>query len=264
MKQSTQQVLLKYFEKKKRAAKGFSVRSLAKKLELSPSFLSRVLNGQRPVSYPLLVKLGRLLDIDPETMTGLKNAHSQTVEDAAVPRRGRAQVESTTGDWELTESFNVLRQWFYLPILEFTTLENFDGSLEKISSRLGISKTSTEIATRELLSLGLLKELDGRLKKSSKKLRWSTSTKHLADVRKYHGQMLKKAHEMLVSQTSDEDFARRLITGITVTASEKSIKAAKQKLSECLHEIANDLAAEEGSDVYQLSAQLFPLTKPER
>jgi hypothetical protein len=35
------------------------------------------------------------------------------------------------------------------------------------------------------------------------------------------------------------------------------------KLAECLHEIANDLTHESGTDVYHLSAQLFPLTSAE-
>jgi uncharacterized protein (TIGR02147 family) len=263
MKQSTHAILKKHFDKRRSEGRGVSLRSIAERLEISHSFLSRVFAGKKPVSYALLVKLGRALDIDSETMSSLKSSPADYVGDAKVVRRGRADNESAVNAWELAdkESFSALRQWFYLAVLEFTTLEEFDGSAAMIASRLGVALPSVEIAMRELARLGLLEEVEGVLRKTKKQLRWSSSAKHMADVRRFHGQMLKKAEEALVSQTSEDDFARRLITGITVTASPAKIEAAKRRLADCLHEIAADLASDDGTDVYHLSTQLFPLTK---
>ena len=58
----THLVLKKYFNKR-RSACGYSLRSLAKRLEISAGFLSRILNGKKPVPYHLLLRLAQVLDI---------------------------------------------------------------------------------------------------------------------------------------------------------------------------------------------------------
>lgn len=256
----THLLLKKYVTKRK-----ISLRSLAAELELSPSFLSRVMSGAKPIPYALLLRLIDALDIEPEIASTLKNSHSVQLEDLKAPRKGPAEVQTSLQEWELAETpdFNILRQWFYLALLDITTLTNFDGTTKMMAQRLGLSLTATEIAVRELLAKGLLVEEKGRLRKTRKKLRWG-SAQALNDIRHFHDQMLEKAQIELRQATSQEEFSRRLIMGITVTASERKIEAAKKKLSECLHEIANDLIQETGDEVYHLSGQFFPLTKGTR
>lgn len=264
--QSTHAILKKHFEKRKSEDRAFSLRAVSQRLGVSPAHLSRVLSGQKPPSYALLLKLGRALDVDAETMTALRSAHSHHLDDATVVRRGPAEAAADRESWDLAEkeTFSVLRQWFYLAILEFTTLKSFDGTAGSIARRLGVGPGAAEVALKELQSLGLLTEKNGRLRKAKKHLRWSTNSKFLPDVRRFHSQMLKKADETLTTRTADEDFARRLITGITITADTAKIQTAKEKLSAFLHELARELGDGEGTDVYHLSAQLFPLTTAEK
>ena len=258
----THLILKKYFEKKKKTATSFSLRLLAKKLEVSPSFLSRIFTGEKAVPYDMLLKLKSLLDIESEVFASLKQAHTSHGLKSETPVKGKASVKTSFEGWELTEesSLRALRQWFYLPILEFITLKSFDGTNEQISQRLGISQAAVEVAVNEMISLGLIEVDNGLLKKANVKLRWG-SAKSLKEIRNFHDQMLIKAQENLRQGIEDKDFQRRLITGITLTAPADKIEAAKQKLAECLHEIANELTGEEGNQVYHLSAQLFPLTK---
>lgn len=260
----THQLLKKYFDKKKKATPSFSLRWLSQKLEISPSFLSRIFTGEKAVPYAVLLKLQNYLDIEVEVFAGLKAAHSGKTGGNNSPRKGKAAMKTSKEDWALAgdSSLRVLSQWFYLPILEFITLGNFDGTADQIARRLGLSKTAVEIALQEMLSLGLVVLNNGRHQKADIKLRWA-SAKSLAEIRKFHEEMMQKALENLRGQSGKKEFDRRLITGITLTARSEKIEAAKQKLSECLYEIANDLTAEEGDQVYHLSAQLFPLTKEE-
>jgi len=257
----TNEVLKKHLDKKKASQTGYSLRVLARQLDLSPSFLSRVFSGQKPVPYALLLKLGKALDIPYEDLTHLKSSHSVKMEEGSVPKKGRAQVNTALESWQLTQKdgFNALKQWFYLPILSFTTLANFDGTKEMIARRLGLSSLTVEVAVRELISSGLLIEEEGRLVATSNKRRWSDS-KSLKEIRRFHDQMLEKAQTELRTATKEEEFSKRLITGITLTASPEKIEAAKAKLAECLHDIANELLDDEGTEVYQLACQLFPLT----
>lgn len=257
----THQVLKKYFDRKKSASSGFSMRMLAKKLDISPSFLSRVFSGDKPVPYKLLLQLKDSLDIENEVLSGLLTSE-EFVEVRKQERAVAQAVESELNEWNYAgqKQFSILRQWFYLAILEYTTLDGYDGNLDLMSERLGITKPVLEIAVREMASLGLLVEVNGILKKSKEKVRWASANSH-SEVRRFHDQMMTKAKEQMHSFTSSEDFAKRLITGITVTASKDRIEAAKRKLNECLHEIANDLTESPGTEVYQLAAQFFPLTK---
>ncbi len=262
VKKSTHEILNQYFEKKKKSSAKWTLRGMAKHLEVSPSFLSRVLTGKKPVPYGLLLKFRNALDIEAEVFAGLKLAHTQEVEGERAPVRGRVNVQSQIAPWDLEtkSSFGILRQWFYVAILEACSLSQFDGTVDMLARLLDLSPTTTEVAVRELLAKGLLKNGPKGLSKTRKKIRFSSS-QSLPEIRRFHEQILEKAKGQLRNATTPEEMARRMITGVTITANPESIQRAKKKLAECLHEIANDLTSETGSEVYQLSGLLFPLTK---
>ncbi len=253
-------ILKKYLAKKQKYSTGFSIRSLARRLDVSPSFLSRVFSGLKPLPFSLLVELRSILEIEAEVFELLKDKYVENQPYKSLA--GSTDLESQLHSWDLAEksSFSVLKQWFYLPILECTTLQNYDGTLQMIARRLGISEFAVQIAVKEMIALGLMKEKSGNYYKAKKKLRWGSS-KTLNEVRSFHHQMMTKAQEELRTRTSDDDFSKRLVTGITITASSKQIANAKKRLSEAIHEIANNLVGEDGDEVYHLAAQLFPLTK---
>jgi uncharacterized protein (TIGR02147 family) len=240
-------LLKKYLARKKKSSPGFSLRALAQRLGVSAPFLSRVMNGKKPIPADLLPQLARALDVEPELLAPKKKSKTTN---AAVAEWALADMQAT----------QILRNWYYIPILELTTLVDFDGKAETVARRLNLSTKTTEVALRELVGLGLLRLEDGRYAKSEQKLR-ITSSKSLPLIRKFHDEMLEQSQQHLRTALGEEDFQRRLITGITVSASPEKVQEAKQRLADFLHELANDLAADPGTDVYHLSAQLFPITK---
>jgi uncharacterized protein (TIGR02147 family) len=260
----THLILQKYLEKKKTRA-GYSLRSLAAELEVSVSFLSRVFSGKKAVPYTLLLRLQRPLEIEPEVFENIRRAHTRDIDGNSAPVRGKVQVHTELQDWELTgkPAVGVLRHWYYLAILECSTLKHHDGSAAAMARELGLSSAVVEIALREMTSLGLMTEVGGRLVKSRRKLRWGSS-RSVTEIRRFHDQMMTKAQEELRTQQDEAAFEKRLITGITLTTSPKKIQAAKKKLAEFLHELANDLITDEDSEVYQLAVQFFPLTKGDK
>lgn len=229
------------------------MRALAKRLSVSPSFLSRMMSGKKPIPAGMLNKLAKALDIEPEFLGN----------EPRRPRRKSAHVaNSQVEEYELTakESEQVLRNWYFIAILELTTLKDFDGSIEMIADRLNISQVTAEIALRELQSYGLVENKNGRLVKAKEKIRFASATS-THNIRKFHDDLLEQAQILLRKNGDDEEFQRRLITGLTLTCTPEAVQDAKRKLSECLFEIANDLSASPGTEVYHLAAQLFPLTK---
>ena len=261
--ESVHEILSGHFEKKQKANPGFSMRSLARTLDVSPSFVSRIFKGGRSIPYSMLSRLAEALDIDAEIFSKLKNLYLEEGGEVSAPKRDKLKVKTQLADWELPEKagFLALKQWFYLPLLEMTTFAGFDGSSTVIAQRLGLAKETVEVALRELESVGLLKIEDGIPRKIARKLRWST-VKFLPAVRVFHDQMLARAQNLLRHEPDTDEHARRLITGLVVATTPEKIQKAKERLSDFLHELAEDLMdVDEPSEVYSLGAQLIPLTK---
>lgn len=258
----THLILKKYFDQKRRYSAGYSLRSVARRLKVSPSFLSRILSGQRPVPFALLLRLEKILDIAPEVFASVKAAHQVDVEGAVAPARGKRKIATAFESWEMAseECVRILREWYYLPILEACCLENFDGEVTTLARRLGLRLNVTQRACDELVELGLLLKKGKAYSSAHKKLRWD-SAKSVREVRRFHYQMLERAQNELTRPQGPEDFNNRLITGITLSTYPEKIQAAKKRLAECLHEIANDLIEDgPGTEVFHLAAQLMPLT----
>ena len=165
--------------------------------------------------------------------------------------------------WSLSEaqSLKALRNWHYLPILEYTSLSRFDGTSQDIASSLGLAHETVEVALRELVSLGLLdRKEDGKLRKTKAKLRWS-SAKAVREIGAFHKAMMQKACESLTNKQQSE-YERRLITGVTLTLPLHKVKQAKSRINEFINELANELIEEEdlSSEVYHLATQFFPIS----
>lgn len=239
----------KYYLKKSKTSPAFTIRSLARRLDVSPSFLSRVLNGKRTLPAALQKRLAEELGVDPETLaTGKKKRVTE-----ATP---------AIDDWAIAtnDAQQILRAWHFIPILELTDATGFDGSAAQISARLGLTPYATEMALAELERIGLIEAVDGRYRKTDKKLRITASRPNPL-IRKFHDEMMERSQLLLRQPTNEEDLQRRLISGITVTASPARVQEAKRKLNDCLYQIANDLLSAPGEEVYHLAVQLFPLTK---
>ncbi len=261
----THEILNRYARRKKEIY-GVSLRSLSTQLDISPSFLSRILSGKKPVPYALLLKMHKVFDIDPEVFESIRTAHVDYISDTqqSLAARGHRKVKTELQNWELSKpnSYKILRNWYYIAILEYVSLNSFDGSSVSIANHFGLSIEATEVALRELCSLELIVKTENeKWKKTQKKLRWSSSIP-TEEIGNFHQVMMNKAKEQLLVR-NQKAFERRLITGVTFTISSKKVKLAKKRLNEFIHELANELMDEDSSDaeVYQLAAQLFPLSK---
>lgn len=253
-------IINKYFSRKVESLNGYSMRAFARDLDVSPSFISRLLKGQKAIPVRLVPKVIEILDIEFEEAMVIKNS---LVPDELSSDAQNKKLDKSLSDsgWSLglRAQEKILNKWFYVAILELTTCSNFDGKVKTISKRLGISEDATNAAVRDLVRLDVLEEKNGKVTKRHSKLRFGSNTSK-STIRNYHKQMLNRAYTELKSKISDEEFEKRLITGITVSAPPEKVAQAKKMLSETLHEIADFLMEEPGTEVYQISGQLFPLS----
>ena len=72
--------------------------------------------------------------------------------------------------------------------------------------------------------------------------------------------MIKKASDVLKSCTTDKDYSRRLISGITFTANPDHLLECKKELENIIHQVSSKFSKGSCTEVYQINIQLFPLT----
>lgn len=251
----------------KQQAPGMSVRRVASRLEITPSYWSKILRGKKPLPPTLLPKIVKVLGLDTQQVAQLQRLMLETIErDQLAPQTGMRTNLPASSPIENYANLNrdqiwILDEWFYIPILNLCTVTGFAGKIENISLRLGLKSEQVAAAVLRLKHYGYLREdQQGVFTRTDQKVRFPTS-KSLAPVRQYHHAMIQKAREHL-HRVSDEAFAERLISAVCFAGSSGKMKEARLILEEAMYRVANLMADEPSCDeVYQVNVQIFPLTK---
>lgn len=156
--------------------------------------------------------------------------------------------------------FDLLRNWYYIAVLDLVTLSNFQNNPEWISKKLKISVYQAQTAVQILFKSGLLVEDCGSWKKSKHKLRFSTKNSK-ESVRLFHKQLMEKAITELTTKTDEAAFKKRLITGLSIATNPDNLERAKVRLNEMMFELSQILSEGECTELYHIGAQLFSLTE---
>lgn len=256
------EILNSHLEAKKAKNPRFSLRMVAKKLDISPAYLSKILSGKKPLPLARARALAALLELDALALRQLERAvvakkvNAPATEANASFRLEEAALPSES--FAVSQSFGALDNWYYLPILEFVTCTDFAPEL--IAQRLGLQPAVAERAWDKLLAEGFVVHEDGRWTKVARKLRFPAARID-PRIQKQHLKMLEKAGEELTYRKTAEDFARRMVLGASVATNEESFLEAKRYLEESLFKAAEMLTRGPADRVYYLGMQLFPLSR---
>lgn len=266
--QAPHEILAAFFKRKQSKNQAYSVRALARDLKKSPSFVSQILNGKSKPSPAVLEELSKILDLD---SIAKKQLGLAMILGSDLPKELKESYKNTRNDSEEEYTsyqeanfveFDCLKHWYYIAILDLCSLINFKPEIPVIARTLGISKTQTEIAVKELFAKGLLQETAKGWKKTTFKLRFSTNASRDV-VRSYHRQMIEKSLVELKDKTDPESFKNRLITGLCIAANPKNIERAKLRLEEALFEASQILSEGDCTQLYHINLQLFGIANPE-
>lgn len=261
---SAHEILNAHLEAKKAKNPRFSLRMVAKKLDISPAYLSKILSGKKPLPLPRARALAALLELDALALRQLERAvvakkvNAPAAEANASFRLEEAGASLPSESFSVTQSFGALDHWYYLPILEFVTCADFTP--DRIANRLGLRREVADRAWARLVAEGLVAQENNQWKKVTRKLRFPAARID-PRIQKHHLKMLDKAAEELTYRKTAEDFARRMILGASVATNEESFLEAKRYLEESLFKAAEMLARGRGDRVYYLGMQLFPLSR---
>ena len=267
MNQTYRDQLASELSRRKSVNAAFSLRAFAKALELSPAFLSKVLNGQKDLSANTAFAIAQKLGYNPDEtaqfcqMVQLCKTNDPKVRSALSHG---LNGDARTDDFHSLdlEAFQVISDWYHYGILELSrcemkSTESFDSVL--ICKRLGISKEDANRALNRLVKLGLLKSVKGRWVKSESFLAVPSSGPNRA-LRNFHTQMIEKAKMSIEAQPLN----LRDISGITIPISLDKIEIAKKEIQSFRRRMARLLNSSKPTEVYQMNVQFFALTGTEQ
>jgi len=246
-------------ERRQRINPRYSLRSFAQNLELSPSFLSKVLNGKKNLSIESAFDVSEKLQLSNTE----KKLFCQWVAKHSI---GDIISEITSDNSENTEldhavnleleSFQVISDWYHFAIRELTETKGFKEDPNWIAQRLGISPKEAREGFARLIKLKLIDKKRGRYKKTAELMATPSGTPSQA-LRNHHSQMIHKANEALNTQSVLE----RSITGITIPTHPEKIEMVRDEIMKFRRRMAELLDTKNPSEVYQLNIQLFRLTE---
>jgi uncharacterized protein (TIGR02147 family) len=248
------------FIARKNADASYSLRSFAKDLDLTPAYVSLIFSGQRHLSQDTALKISKKLKWNCQKQAYfinlLKFENSKSEESKKVAHKNIQKIESDNVDFTSLniDKFEVLSVWYYNAILTLLNLKKTKTSVAFIAKRLELDRIQVESALSRLKRLGLAKK-DGA--------GWVALYSYLkidsipsGAIKLYHKEMLEKAATAIDEQAFDE----RDFSNLTITVDRSQLKAAKKKIVDFHHEMAELLGGQEPTEVYQLSVQLFQLT----
>lgn len=259
-------ILKTHFLKKKESSRAFSLRKMAKQLEISPTHLSQIINGRRNLPVPLLHPMCILLDIDHEkeevlNAEILKNQGWHQPPSSALKHYEKSFVSHAESVWPTPnpDDFEMFEDYRVLAILEATQLKDYDGSVTFLAQRL---RLKSDFVLKTLSSLKsknfIVEKTPGIFSKTNALMEIQSRDKK--SIAAFHCSVLDKAKEVIQEKVEDQDFQARNVSGFTFTCSKAHIPLLRAQVSEFLKSIAMETKDLPEEELYQLSVQLFPLS----
>ncbi len=259
------ELLKQHWKSKQKNNPRLSLRFLARKLELSPSYLSKIFSGKKALPLARARALAEVLNFDPVALRALERAivreqspDQETRENFDLEFASSPMQDLPSAGFETAESQTALEEWYYLPILDLVTCHGFEPSW--ISEQLGLKEDVATRAWKRLQELGWVKEKAGTWYKITERIRFP-APRIDEKIQRHHTKMLQKAADELAHRKSPDDFKRRLILGASVATNEASYRKAEKFLEEALFKTAEILSTGRADRVYYCSVQLFPLSR---
>jgi len=256
------QLLQDEFAKRSQKNQQYSLRSFARDLEVSASWLSEVLSLKKGISTSKAEQVCWALKLSrSETKKFILSV--QSVHARIESHRASAQMDLQTAlskngkSKKLSkEEFNALSHWCYYAILELVELDECQHDEKWLATKLHLPVQEIAKAIDILKKLKLLEVQNGKI---SAVLQESETSFDIPseDIKKYHRQLLKKAETALFEQS----ILQREFLNMTLSFDAEKIAAAKKEIRQFQRAFADKFYPQSGSknSVYQFSLQFFRL-----
>ncbi|MBK25749.1 MAG: hypothetical protein CME70_17250 [Halobacteriovorax sp.] len=249
-------ILKDFWNDKKKINPSFSMRSFAKFLNCSPSVLSLILNGKRPLTTTKAIEFSAKLKLDFKLQEKFLEAvaKDEFYRLNETERKERSLKESLDYKQLQLDHFKVIHDWYHFGILNLCLIKGFQSNTSWIANSLGITVIEAGEAINRLKRLNLLREENGELIRTEQSLETPSDIPSSA-IRNFHHQNIARAKASLESV----DLENRDITSIMMPVDKTKLLEAKKMIKNFRKELSAFLKSGETHDqIYSLNIQLFP------
>lgn len=255
-----------WFQYKKATNRRFSHRAFARRTgQKSPSTLSDVMEGRRNLTPTTTEAFCKALGFTSEEEGFfILLVHLDQAKDNVERNRVYERIAATRRFREARriegEGFRYLSHWYYPAIRELAQCVQFQREPKWIAANLkpNITPAQAQKALDELLDMGLLEEVDGKIRAIEGSVVTPHEVRGLA-AHNYHQGYLSLAIEAIDRfRPADRHFC-----GVTASIPKSLIPRLKQEMNEMqerLLELCNQ-PDEDETDVIQLNLNFFPLSQ---
>jgi uncharacterized protein (TIGR02147 family) len=251
-------------EEKNNNRMGLSLRGLARLAGMSPSHLSRALNGQKKLSATSAHRLSVALNQTPEESDRLlslieleKTADSQR-RSKILKRMSR--LSPTLSSTVSLDVFRVIADWYYFALVALTNTRGFRGDSYWIARRLRIKPFEARMALDRLVSLGLIKKTGRSYKAVNDADISTTDDLSSAAIKENHSQHL----SMALRAMHEVPIELREFNNITLAMNPADVPKAKKMIREFVDRFDQEFKRQPAEEIFQLNLQFYLLSKPER
>lgn len=250
------EILRDHFHDRALKNPAYSLRAFARDLGLTPSGLSQIMKKKTGISPQKAVLISRKLGLkknDAEFFCALVQAN------CARRRNDRTAAEARLWQYDTSytniqdDYFRIVADWHHFAILELTRVKGFRSDADWIAERLGISADEARNAIQRLLSVRLLKPVNGILHPTYDYLVVPGGTP-LAAAKKFHEQICLKAAQAIHAQKiEDRDYSAGFVPVRT-----SDLPKIAARIKKFRRELAKEIESGEGHDsIYAFAIQFF-------
>jgi uncharacterized protein (TIGR02147 family) len=243
---SIQLCLKQFFLEAKAKNPAFSLRSFARKIGLSPSATSRVLNGKRGLSKQ---KSHQILD-----RLGLGPEQKQEILSLGLVKKGKDQDPSRI--FLSADQFELITESKHFTLLSLLKTKGFKPDPAWISVRLGLPLRETQETIARLVRLGLLKVTGKKWIGTGKRIETPDSISNPA-IRNLHLSDLSLKQSVLETKGVEE----RDFTALTLAFDPNRMAEARTMIRTFEDDFFEKFGKGKRTEVYKLCVQLIPVTQ---
>jgi uncharacterized protein (TIGR02147 family) len=252
------QVIYHEYEARKQKNKAYSLRALARDLEISSGKLSDIFNGKVGISTDTALKIAKNLSLNEADRNLFLNlVEIYSLKDETSKQASLIKNQSYNFDSKYIviadDYYSVLTEWYYFALTELVALDCFENNDNWISKRLGIDEDLVRPAIERLKRVNLIDEVEGRLEQTYDFF-VSPSGTPSDTAKKFHKQILARAQEAVEKQQIEE----RDFTSGFLRVRKSDLPYIAQRIKNFRRELVKELESGEGHDsVYAFSVQFF-------
>ncbi|MES2856776.1 MAG: TIGR02147 family protein [Bdellovibrionota bacterium] len=239
-----------------------SMNAFARFIGITPGHFNDLLKKRRGLSEEKAKSIAQKLKLPPFEkeffVLSVKSQHSRSKSEREEAVERLENMRGQKVKVVKLDLFSLISEWQHFAILELTRLDGFRMDASWIAKQLGLEPKVAKASVDRLISLGLLKDEDGKWEVHKGILETTNDIPSLA-VKSHHSQSMNLARKALYEQ----DVAKREYMTVMLAFDETKLEQAKEKIRRFKVEMSDLLTTSSKSrnSLYCLAVQFFSLKK---